>query len=247
MCVCANMGYRVGVAGALRRRRPGISWAKRAATGQSMQPFLLAIAGGSASGKSTLAAMLVERVGAARADLLSLDWYYRDWAGAEPNAVDLPNFDHPNALDLALFGTHLRQLRLGNGVDAPQYDFTSHTRRTETVRVAPRPVVIVDGILALHSPQLREFYDLSCFVSCAEALRLERRIARDVVERGRSEESVRKQFAETVAPMHDEFVEPCRGHADLVIDQDGFMAAPQTVVDRIVARVVEDVKGLSFA
>lgn len=200
-----------------------------------MQPKLLAIAGGSASGKTTLAQRIQQRVGAARASILRLDWYYRDWAGASENWHELPNFDHPDALDITLFAAHLRQLRLAIPVAAPSYDFAAHQRTAKTQYVPAAPLVIVDGILVLHSPQLRQFYHMACFLECDEPVRLARRVARDTTERGRTEDSVRAQFARTVAPMHAQFVEPSKVHADMVITQDRYLGDCEGVIDAVLA------------
>ncbi len=198
---------------------------------------VLAIAGGSCSGKTTLSRRLQQRLGDQTATLVRLDWYYRDWGGGDASHHDLPNFDHPDALDFALFHQHVAALRQGDPVNAPVYDFATHTRQTGSVPIAPRPVVIIEGILALHPPQLRALFDLSCYIDCHEELRLQRRIARDVEERGRTRDSVQRQFAQTVRPMHAQFVEPARAHADLVIAQNDYRHRLDHVIDTILHRL----------
>jgi len=178
---------------------------------------LVGIAGGSGSGKSTLAASIQAALGADRCALLTFDRYYRDlsgWSHARRAAV---NFDHPDSLDDALFGAHLDALAAGRAVNVPIYDFATHARRAEVERVEPRPVVVADGILLLAVPHLAERLEIRLFVDAPDEVRLSRRIARDAVERGRSEASVRAQWAATVAPMHREYVQPSASRAELVV------------------------------
>lgn len=177
-------------------------------------PVLVAIAGGSGSGKTTLARALVERLGAGRAASISQDSYYRDLGDADPAAR---NFDHPESLDLVLLGRHLDALRSGRPVELPRYDFTTHRRLPGGEAFAPRPVIVVDGILLLADAALARRFDLRVFVEAAAELRLSRRIQRDLAERGRRREDVLAQWEATVRPMHAAFVEPSRGAADLVL------------------------------
>ncbi len=198
-----------------------------------MTTQILAIAGGSASGKTTLARAIQQRVGADHATIVRLDWYYATKGEGPADWEDDWNFDHPRALDFPLFVEHLRDLARGVGVEAPQYDFATHTRLAQTLFVAPRPLIIVDGILVLHDPNLRATFDASCFLDCDEALRLSRRVARDVEERGRTEESVRRQFTSTVGPMHAKYVEPSRAHASVRVSQQAYLDDVDAVMDAI--------------
>ena len=170
-------------------------------------PILLGIAGGSCSGKTTFARRLAELLADVGVLMIAFDSYYRPLDHlplAERHAV---NFDHPDSLDGDLLLEHLRALRRGIAIERPIYDFATHARQAGTERGQPMPVVLVDGILLLAFPELVEALDHSVFIDAPEEVRLARRLARDTVERGRSEASVRAQFAATVAPMHDLYVQ----------------------------------------
>ena len=182
-----------------------------------MKACLIAIVGGSGSGKSWLADHLHTALAPA-AVLVSLDDFYLDNSHLPPGRRALRNFDHPRALDWDELLRVLNRLRRGQSARVPQYDFATHTRHGHGKRVEARPVVLVEGILALHHPALRDLYDLSVFVSCAAELRLERRLARDVATRGRHPDDVHRQFHQQVQPMHERFVEPQRKWANLVLE-----------------------------
>ncbi len=173
-------------------------------------PFVLLVAGGTASGKSTIVQALVDQTGAT---LLCHDRYYLDVL--EPEGHD---YDHPRSLDTDLLVRNLEQLCLGRTADLPVYDFSTHTRQKYAERCEPAPLIVVEGILVMNDERLRSLADLSVFVEAPESVRLARRIARDVQHRGRTEESVRKQYAATVKPNHDRFVQPSKVAADLVLD-----------------------------
>jgi len=194
------------------------------------------LAGGSGAGKSALARELALALGPERVLLLACDAYYRDRPELDSAARAAQNFDHPAALETELLAAQLDLLRAGRAVDVPSYDFALHRRRGETLRAEPREIVVVDGLLVLCDAALRARFDLSVFVAAPERLRLERRLARDVGERGRSAESVRAQLAATVQPMHAAFVEPSRAYADLVLANDREL---ERAVEPLVARVRE--------
>jgi uridine kinase len=176
-----------------------------------VRPFVVGIAGGTASGKTTLALRVAARLDAA---LLTHDRYYRD-------ATPETNFDHPDALETTRLVTDLDRLRAGEPVDVPIYDFPTHRRTLVTERMEPRPFVVVEGILVLSEPALRSRFDLAVFVDAPADLRLIRRIRRDMVERGRTLESVLAQYLGTVRPMHDRFVQPAAVYAALTLDGSG--------------------------
>ncbi|MBI1357463.1 MAG: uridine kinase [Acidobacteria bacterium] len=184
-----------------------------------MQPFVVGIGGGSGAGKTTLARRLAERVEPGRPALLvELDWYYRDLGGLSLDERARTNFDHPDALDWPLLLEQVGSLRQGLAVERPAYDFASHTRLAQRVPAEPTPVMVVEGLLALHDPSLRALLDLKVYVDARRDVRLSRRRRRDVEERGRTPESVTAQFAATVDPMHAQYVEPSRASADLIAD-----------------------------
>jgi len=177
---------------------------------------ICAIAGGSGAGKTTLAMKLLDRVGD-RGSHFTIDWYYRDLSHMAPPERALVNFDHPDSLEIDLFAQHLAMLASGESVAAPVYDFATHTRSDETLHVEARPCVVIEGIHLLSLEAVRELCSLLVFIDVDPQIRLDRRVRRDVAERGRTEQSVRDQWATTVAPMHDEFVQPSAAFADRLV------------------------------
>ena len=187
-----------------------------------MRPALvIGVAGGTGSGKTTIARKLVDALPRGSALIVEYDAYYRDRSDLSPDQRAALNYDHPDALESELLAEHLRLLRTGQPVDAPIYDFRSHTRRTETRRVAPTPVVVVEGILTLAQPAVREQLDIKIFVDTDADIRVFRRVRRDLEERGRTFASVREQYYRSVRPMHNQFVEPSKRWADLIIPEGG--------------------------
>lgn len=204
--------------------------------GEPMKARLIAIAGGSGSGKSWLARRLRRRLGG-EAGLLSLDDFYRDLAGLDRRARDQVNFDDPAAIDWELCEACLRRIQAGEPCTLPRYNFTTHTRRPEGRCWRPRPVVLVEGLWPLHQARLRGLFALSVFVACAPELRLARRVERDQRERGRTRASVLRQFEQHVGPMHDRFVAPQRRWADVVLTSPTPRASVTELVTRIAALV----------
>ena len=186
-----------------------------------MTPFLIGLAGGTGSGKTTVANAIVKRVGEERIAILSHDSYYRDFVDLPKDILDRQNFDHPDSLESELLVRHLKALKLGMVVETPIYDFKVHRRAAETRRVEPRKVILVDGILIFAEPELRRLFDVKIYVDTDADIRLIRRLKRDIAERGRSVESVVTQYESTVRPMHMEFVEPSKRYADLIIPEGG--------------------------
>lgn len=199
-----------------------------------MKPIIIGVAGGTASGKSTVAEAILERVGREHIAYIQHDSYYRDLSHLPLEERARMNFDHPDALETELLVEHLRQLQAWQPIEVPIYDFATYTRTGRTRRVEPRRVVLVEGILIFVDRQLRDMMDIKLYVDTDADMRLIRRLQRDMCERGRTLESVIRQYLETVRPMHLEFVEPSKRYADIIIPSGGFN---QTAVEMIVARI----------
>jgi len=195
--------------------------AARAEGGDVSTTLCIGVAGGTGSGKTTVADRIVDAVGADRIVVLHQDRYYRDLSHLQAETRHDRNFDHPDAIEDELLADHLRRLRNGRTTDLPVYDFESHVRTDVVDTVTPRPVVLVEGILILAIPSIRELLDVKIFVDTDADLRFIRRLQRDLRERGRTLDSVVDQYLATVRPMHLEFVEPSRRWADLIIPEGG--------------------------
>ena len=191
---------------------------------------VIGVAGGTGSGKTTVADEIVARIGVSRIAFLQHDSYYRNLAGQDQHVVLHHNFDHPDALESELLAEHVRDLKANKAIEVPVYDFTRHVRTGATRRVEPRGVVLVEGILIFADPALRGLFDIKIFVDTDADLRFIRRLRRDLAERGRSVDSVVGQYLETVRPMHLEFVEPSKRWADLIIPEGGFNSVALDVV-----------------
>jgi uridine kinase len=200
------------------------------------RPLFIGLAGGSGSGKTTIAEEVVDRLDG-RVALLHHDAYYRNMVELTFEERTRVNYDHPSSLETELLIAHLESLRSGVAIEHPVYDFTEHLRSPDTVRVELARVVVVEGILVLGDARLRSELDLKIFVDTDPDLRLARRLERDISERGRSVESVIAQYFATVRPMHLEFVEPSRRYADLIIPEGYNPAAVATVVELIRSRL----------
>jgi uridine kinase len=196
-------------------------------------PLLVGIAGGTGSGKTTLARRIASELGSG-VSLLEHDWYYRDRSDLSRTERAAINYDEPAALDNALLVRHLHELRSGQAVDAPIYDFATHTRSAETRRVPSAPVVTVEGMLIFAVPELCGLFELRIFVDTDDDLRLLRRIRRDLTERGRDIESIAVQYESTVRPMHTVHVAPSRQKAHLIVPEGG---ENQEAIDVIAARL----------
>jgi len=200
------------------------------------EPLVIGIAGGTGSGKTTVAHEILHRVGADKIAVLSHDAYYRDQKELPIEERAKVNYDHPDSLETELLIDHIRQLKQWKPVQMPAYDFTTHSRRNETVLVEPQNVILVDGILIFVEPQLCALFDVKIFVDTDADIRFIRRLQRDIVERGRTQESVVEQYMRTVRPMHLEFVEPSKRNADVIIPEGGFN---RVALDMITARIGE--------
>ncbi len=199
-------------------------------------PLVIGIAGGSGSGKTTVAQEILNRVGPSRIAYLPHDAYYRDLSGLPPVQRAEVNFDHPYSLENELLIQHVLQLRDYQPVELPVYDFSIHTRTEKTIAIKPQRVIMVEGILIYAEPELRKLFDIRIFVDTDSDLRFIRRLQRDITERGRTTESVIHQYLKTVRPMHLEFVEPSKRYADVIIPEGGFNTA---ALDMVVARIEE--------
>lgn len=202
-------------------------------------PFVVGIAGGSGSGKSTIAAALAASLGPAKVAVVEQDAYYRDLSHLPFEERVSINFDHPDALELSLLRDHVDALVRGKGVDKPRYDFENHVRMSEVDRLVPRPVVLIEGILVLADAALRERMDMRIFVDTDADIRVIRRIRRDIEHRGRSFSQVREQYYATVRPMHLAFVEPSKRHADVIIPEGG---ENRVALDLLLGRINEVVR-----
>lgn len=195
--------------------------------------YIIGIAGGTGSGKTTLTDKIKERF----KDQISVvyhDSYYNCNDALTMEERNHLNYDHPDSLETDMLVEHLKQLRLGNPIECPVYDFSIHNRAKETVTVLPKKVIVVEGILLFHYPELRELFDLKIFVDVDADIRILRRLRRDLVERGRTVDSVINQYQETVKPMHELYVEPTKKLADIIVPSHGdTSAAIDVLIDRI--------------
>jgi len=197
-------------------------------------PLVIGIAGGTGSGKTTIADVVMHRVGAEHIAFLPHDAYYRNLNELPLAQRDLVNFDHPDSLDTDLMIEHLRQLKAWETVKIPVYDFTRHERTPDTVVLESHPVILVEGILVFADPRLRDMFDVKIYVDTPPDVRFIRRLQRDIQERGRSMDSVIKQYQTTVRPMHEEFVETSKHFADVIIPEGGLNTV---AMDMVVARI----------
>jgi uridine kinase len=200
------------------------------------RPFLIGVAGGSSSGKTTVAERLAELAGERHVALVKLDSYYVDLSELPMEERRTFNFDHPNAFDWPLLNDHLAALIAGAAVPVPLYDYVEFDRSASVRLVQPARIVVVEGILVLWEPTLRERFDLKVFLDTDADLRLIRRLRRDVAERGRSFESVIDQYLTTVRPAHEQFIEPSKRYADVIIPEGGLN---RPALDVLLARVRE--------
>ena len=199
-----------------------------------MHPVIIGVAGGTGSGKTTVANQILERVGTENIAYIPHDAYYIDLGHLPKQERAKTNFDHPNSLETPLLVEHLKQLRAGKSVDIPVYDFTTHTRTSKTLHIDPAPIVLVEGILIFAEPELRALCDVKLYIDTDADIRFIRRLRRDVQERGRTVESVIEQYLRTVRPMHLEFVEPSKRNADVIIPEGGFN---EVAIEMVASRI----------
>lgn len=198
------------------------------------KPIVFGVAGGTASGKTTVARAILEAVGAAKIAFLPHDAYYRDRSDLPFEERARLNYDHPDSLETKLLVRHIKDLLAGVPVAVPVYDFTTHRRTDDTILVEPAPIILVDGILIFTKRKLRELMDIKVYVDTDSDVRFIRRLQRDMNERGRSLDSVVQQYLETVRPMHLKFVEPSKSYADVIIPGGGHN---RVAMEMVVARL----------
>lgn len=204
---------------------------------------MIGIAGGSGSGKTTITRKIQERCTDLAIQMFQLDHYYRDLAHLDPAARDRVNFDHPDSLEMDLLARHVEALAAGKSIDRPTYEFASHTRSSKVVRIEPSDVIIVDGIFALYSAEIRKHLTCSIFVDVSDDVSFIRRLRRDVDERGRSNDGVIKQYLTTVKPMHDQFVAPTKYQADLVVQWDNYNERTIDMLTTMIRGTVQTERG----
>lgn len=199
-----------------------------------MKPLIIAIAGGSASGKSTVVEEIVASLKSVEITVICHDDYYKDQSHMTMEERVKTNYDHPSSLDNELFVSHLKDLVAGKTIQKPQYDFVNHTRKSQTVQVKPTKIIIIEGILVLEEKQIRDCADVKIFVKCDEDVRFIRRLKRDIEERGRTLDNVINQYLTTVKPMFNKYVNPSSRYADLIIPNDN---KHDVAVDFLVAKI----------
>ena len=202
--------------------------------------FIIGIAGGTGSGKTTVVRKLIERLPKGEVTVIPLDSYYNDSSDVPAEERQKINFDHPNAFEWTLLEQHLRELKAGKAVEQPIYDYITSSRQKETVHVEPSEIIIVEGILTLHNPDLREQMDLCVFVDADADDRLIRVIRRDIVERGRTVDAVIERYQRVLKPMHEQFIEPCKRYAHVIIPQGGHNNAAINMMAKFIKQQLKD-------
>lgn len=203
--------------------------------------MVLGIAGGTGSGKTTLSDLILERIGCEKIAYLPHDAYYRDQKHLPLEERAKVNYDHPDSLETELLIEHIQKLKAGESVEMPVYDFKIHNRKTQTLRIEPKPVILVEGILVFYEKVLRKQFDMKIYVDTDADLRFIRRLRRDVEERGRTVQSVIDQYLRTVRPSHLEFVEASKRYADIIIPEGGLNAV---ALDMVIARLQSLLNGV---
>ena len=205
-----------------------------------MKPLIIGIAGGSGSGKTTVARRVADALENASIAFIDMDAYYRNLTNLSAEERKHVNWDHPDAFDLDLFAAQMSALAAGQTIEKPIYDFVTHARREQTERIAPADVIVIDGILLFTDRRLRELCDVKVYVDADADIRLIRRIERDLVARGRPLEEILMQYLTTVRPMHLEFVEPSKRWADVIVPQGGHnLVATEMIIAKIQRRLAE--------
>lgn len=204
------------------------------------RPILIGIAGGTGSGKSTVARAIFESLPEKNIAILQQDAYYKDQSNLSFEERVKTNYDHPLAFDNELLIDHLKALLDGHAIEQPQYDFSIHNRIKETIPIEPKDIIILEGIMILEDRRLRELMDIKIFVDTDADVRIIRRIVRDIEERGRTLDAVIKQYLTTVKPAHDQFIEPMKKYADLIIPEGGYNKVAIDIMVSKVRQVISD-------
>ena len=207
------------------------------------KPFVIGVAGGSGSGKSTVTREVLASIGPDMAAVVMQDDYYLDQTHMSPEDRRKTNYDHPDAFDWPLMMAHVQALRRGEAIEMPEYDFSLHNRSSKTIHVKPAPVIVIEGLFALFDADLRKMMSLKVFVDTAPDVRFIRRLQRDIAERGRNTESVIAQYLDTVRPMHKQFIEPTKRRADVILPH----GANGPAVDIITTKVKSLIRDLDQA
>lgn len=214
----------------LRNSKKNTTFARQSV--QSM--FIIGIAGGTGSGKTTVVKKLIERLPKGEVVVIPQDSYYKDSSDVPVEERQKINFDHPDAFDWTLLAQHIQMLKDGKAIEQPIYDYISCTRQKQTIHIEPREIIVVEGIMALIDTDLREQMDLKVFVDADGDDRLIRVIKRDIIERGRTVESVMERYIRVLKPMHEQFIEPCKRYADVIIPQGGHNNAAINVLAKFI-------------
>jgi uridine kinase len=200
-------------------------------------PFVIGVAGGSGSGKSTVTQEVLSAFGSEVVSVVMQDDYYADQTHLAPDVRRKANYDHPDAFDWPLLIQQVRALRNGEAIEMPEYDFTIDNRSTRTIHVKPAPVIVIEGLFALFDADLRKMMSLKIFVDTAPDVRFIRRLQRDISERGRSMESVISQYMETVRPMHKQFIEPTKRYADVILPHGANKPAVDVITTKVASLI----------
>jgi uridine kinase len=196
--------------------------------------LIIGIAGGTGSGKTTVVHQIMNELPETEVGIISQDSYYKETSNLSFDERALINFDHPRAIDFDLLVTHLQELKAGNAIEQPVYSFVTHNRTDDTIITHPRKVMIVEGILILAHPELRDLFDVKIFVHADSDERLIRRLKRDIAERGRDMNEVLNRYQTTLKPMHQQFIEPTKGYADIIIPNDKYNTVAIDVVRAVI-------------
>ena len=201
--------------------------------------LIMGIAGGTGSGKTTVVHQIMNELPATEVGVISQDSYYKETSNLTYEERTKINFDHPRAIDFELLISHLKELKAGNIIDQPIYSFVTHNRTDDTISTHPRKVMIVEGILIFTNPEIRDLFDIKIFVHADSDERLIRRLKRDIAERGRDMDEVLNRYQTTLKPMHDQFIEPTKAFADIIIPNDKYNTVAIDVVRAVINQRIE--------